>query len=62
LFPVDNAAALADAMERLARDPELRARCAVAARQRVADKFAADIIGRQIVDLYRQLQDQKSFA
>ena len=62
LFPVDNAAALADAMERLARDPELRARCAVAARQRVVDKFAADIVGRQIVDLYRQLQDQKSFA
>ena len=62
LFPVDNAAALADAMEWLARDPELRARYAMAARECVVDKFAADIIGRQIVDLYRQLQDQKSFS
>jgi glycosyltransferase involved in cell wall biosynthesis len=54
LFPVDNAAALADAMARLAVDSQLRARCAKAARELVVDKFAADIIGQQIVNLYRK--------
>jgi glycosyltransferase involved in cell wall biosynthesis len=53
LFPVDNAPALADAMARLAADPRLRARYAAAARKRVVERFAADIIGRQIVELYR---------
>jgi glycosyltransferase involved in cell wall biosynthesis len=55
LFPVDDAPALADAMARLAADPQLRARCAVAARKRVVEKFAAEIIGRQIVELYRSV-------
>jgi glycosyltransferase involved in cell wall biosynthesis len=55
LFPVDDAPALADAMARLAADPLLRAHCAAAARKRVVEKFAADIIGKQIVELYRQL-------
>ena len=40
MFPVDDAAALADAMERLAADPRLRARYAAAARKRVVDRFA----------------------
>ncbi len=52
LFPVDDAPALADAMERLARTPDLRARYAKAARDLVVEKFAADIIGRQTVALY----------
>jgi glycosyltransferase involved in cell wall biosynthesis len=55
LFPVDNAAALADAMARLAVDQTLRARCAAAARKLVVEKFAAEIIGRQTVALYRRL-------
>ena len=55
LFPVDDAAVLADSMERLAGDSQLRARCAAAARQLVVDQFDADIIGRQTVDLYRQV-------
>src|SRR5262249_42354850 len=55
LFPVDNAAALADAMERLAADPQLRARYATAARKLVVGRLAADVIGRQTVALYRQL-------
>jgi glycosyltransferase involved in cell wall biosynthesis len=55
LFPVDNAVALADAMERLAADPQLRARCAMAARARVVERFASKIIGRQIVELYRSV-------
>lgn len=53
LFPVDDAPALADAMARLAADPQLRARYAAAARNLVVEKFAADIIGRQTVELYR---------
>ena len=55
LFPVDDAAALADAMARLAADPQLRARCAAAARKLVAERFAAELIGRQIVELYRNI-------
>ena len=57
LFPVDDAAALADAMERLSRTPDLRARYAKAARDLVVEKFAADIIGRQTVALYRRMLD-----
>jgi len=53
LFPVDDVPALADAMERLAVDPQLRARCAMAARTRVVERFAGKIIGRQIIELYR---------
>jgi glycosyltransferase involved in cell wall biosynthesis len=60
LFPVDDAAALADAMQRLASDPQLRALYAAAARKRVVDQFASDIIGRQIVDLYRQVLNEKT--
>jgi glycosyltransferase involved in cell wall biosynthesis len=55
LIPVDNADALAAAMARLASAPELRARYAAAARHLVVERFAAKIIGRQIVQLYRQL-------
>jgi glycosyltransferase involved in cell wall biosynthesis len=58
LFPVDNAAALADAMARLAVDTRLRARCAAAARRLVVDKFAAEIIGCQTVALYKQFFDK----
>lgn len=59
LFPVDDAAALADAMQRLAAAPQLRARYAAAARQLVEAKFAADIIGRETVALYRRLLDTR---
>jgi glycosyltransferase involved in cell wall biosynthesis len=55
LFPVNDAAALADAMARLAGDPQLRSHCAVAARKLVEEKFAAELIGRQTVTLYRRL-------
>jgi glycosyltransferase involved in cell wall biosynthesis len=57
VFPVDDAAALADAMERLAADPRLRARYVADARKRVVDRFAAEIIGRQTIGLYRRLLD-----
>jgi len=54
LFPVDDAAALADAMARLASDQGLRTRYATAARKLVVERFAANIIGRQTVALYRR--------
>ncbi len=41
LFPVNDAAALAEAMARLGGDPGLRARCAAAARKLVVERFAA---------------------
>jgi glycosyltransferase involved in cell wall biosynthesis len=62
LFPVDDAAALADAMARLIADQALRARCAAAARKLVVEKFAAEIIGRQTVALYRRLLDAEQPA
>jgi glycosyltransferase involved in cell wall biosynthesis len=55
LFPVDDAHALADVMVRLASDQQLRADYALAARDLVVEKFAADIIGQQTVQLYRSL-------
>src|SRR6516225_3628187 len=55
LFPVDDVMALADAMTRLAADPQLRARYAMAARQRAVNEFSASMIGRQTVALYQRL-------
>jgi glycosyltransferase involved in cell wall biosynthesis len=55
LFPVNDVPALADAMERLAADPELRARYATAARKHVVNEFAASLIGHQTVALYERL-------
>jgi glycosyltransferase involved in cell wall biosynthesis len=55
LFPVDDAPALAAAMERLAGTPDLRARYGGAARRLAEEKFATGIIGAQTVTLYRQL-------
>ena len=60
LVPVDDASALADAMDRLAVALELRARYATAARNLVVEKFAADIIGRQTVQLYRRLLETQN--
>jgi glycosyltransferase involved in cell wall biosynthesis len=55
LVPVDDPRALADAMERLASARELRAQYGRAARNLAVERFAADIIGRQTVELYRRL-------
>jgi glycosyltransferase involved in cell wall biosynthesis len=55
LFPVDDATALADAMHKLAIAPQLRSCYGAAARNLVVEKFAADIIGVQILQLYRGL-------
>jgi glycosyltransferase involved in cell wall biosynthesis len=55
LVPLDNVLALADAMERLGADPQLRARYATAARGRVVNEFSASIISRQTVALYESI-------
>ncbi len=60
LVPVDEPTALADAIQRLLEDPQLRARFAAAARQRAVERFSADRVGSEIVALYRRLLDQFS--
>ena len=54
--PVDDAAALAGAMEKLASDTELRKRFAANARALVECKFSADAIGKETVVLYETLR------
>lgn len=56
LVPVDDAAALAEALERLAEDPDLRRRFGQAARKLVETAFSADEVGRQTVALYEALR------
>jgi glycosyltransferase involved in cell wall biosynthesis len=53
--PVDDAPALAEAMERLASDKEMRERFGANARALVEAKFSAEAIGRQTVALYDAL-------
>jgi glycosyltransferase involved in cell wall biosynthesis len=55
LFPVDDAPALAKAIAKLAAAPDLRRRYAAAARTLAVENFSADVIGRNIVDLYRKM-------
>jgi glycosyltransferase involved in cell wall biosynthesis len=54
-FPVDDAPALAEAIETLAGSPQLRARYGEAARRLAVERFSAQAIGRQTVDLYRRV-------
>ncbi len=60
LVPVDDASALAEAMARLAGAPDLRARYGAAARNLAVEKFATDIVGKQTVQLYRRLLDNRA--
>jgi len=55
LVPVDDPAALADALERLADDPGLRGRFGEAARGLVVERFSAERIGREAVALYEEV-------
>ncbi len=57
LVPVRDAVALADALERLARSPELRRRLGSEARHRVETEFADHIVHDRIIGLYRALLD-----
>jgi glycosyltransferase involved in cell wall biosynthesis len=58
LVPPGDQAALASAIDTLARSPELRARYGAAARRLVVQRFSEIAIGRQAVDLYRRLAPQ----
>ncbi len=53
--PVDDVAALAEAMQRMASDAGLRARLGKRARALVEAKFSSAAIGKQIVALYRSI-------
>jgi glycosyltransferase involved in cell wall biosynthesis len=55
LVPYDDAPALADAIATLAASPALRAQYGAAARKLAAERFSAEAIGRQTVDLYRRV-------
>ena len=55
LVPYDDAGALANAIEKLANSPELRTRYGAAARRLAVERFSAEAIGRQTVDLDRRL-------
>jgi glycosyltransferase involved in cell wall biosynthesis len=55
LVPVDDAPALAEAIKTLARAPHLRAQFGAAARRIVETQFSADLVGKQVVELYRAL-------
>ncbi len=55
LVPVDDSVALADAVQRLARDAALRAKFAAAGRALVEREFAASRVGADIVKLYRAM-------
>ena len=55
LVPVDDEAALADAIAQLADDADLRARFGAAGRALVEREFSSARIGNDIVELYRKL-------
>jgi len=52
LVPYDDDMALADAIATLAASPALRAQYGAAARKLAVERFSAEAIGRQTVDLY----------
>jgi glycosyltransferase involved in cell wall biosynthesis len=58
LVPLDDAAALADAIDRLARDPQLRRKFGQASRDLVEREFSSQRIGRDLIALYRRLLEQ----
>jgi glycosyltransferase involved in cell wall biosynthesis len=53
--PVGDARAFADAMAKLAGDPDLRKRFGANARRLVESRFSAEAIGREAVALYDKL-------
>lgn len=55
LVPVDDAHALAEALETLVRDPALRRRFAAEGRRMVESDLAADAVGAATVALYRDM-------
>jgi len=62
LVPVRAAEPLADALERLARDPAMRHRMGQAARAAVEEHFAEEIIVRDTLALYEALLDKTQLS
>lgn len=60
LVPIEDPAALSQAMLRLAGSPELRARYGQSARRLVIDKLSAEVIGQSVVELYDRVMRQTS--
>jgi glycosyltransferase involved in cell wall biosynthesis len=60
LVPADDASALAEAIDRLAGDAELRRRFGAAGRALVEAEFSEHHIGREIVALYAKLLDRSA--
>jgi glycosyltransferase involved in cell wall biosynthesis len=58
LVPLEDADALADAIERLALDAQLRWKFGKAGRELVERTFSSERIGRDVVALYRRLLEQ----
>lgn len=58
VVPVQDSAAIAAAIERLYRDPALRQRLGLAARERIGSSFRSEDTVRKTVDLYRSLVEQ----
>ncbi|MEX2495929.1 MAG: glycosyltransferase family 4 protein, partial [Woeseia sp.] len=55
VVPVKDSAAIAEAVERLYRDPQLRKRLGAAARERIATSFRSEDTIRKTIELYRSL-------
>ena len=55
LVPPRNAAALADAMQTLAENPQLRRRLGQRASELVCSRFTAEHINRQTINVYQEL-------
>jgi len=55
LVPVDNAAALADAIERLATNSELRQKLGLGARRLAEERFGSELIAAQVSALYSSI-------
>jgi glycosyltransferase involved in cell wall biosynthesis len=62
LVPPDDAEALADAIDRLARDAGLRRRFGQAGRELVEREFSSTRVGRDLVRLYRGILDDRGTA
>ncbi len=60
LVPPNDPNALANALDRLLADPQLRARMGAAGRERVLAAFGDDFILRQILEIYRRLLPTES--
>ena len=58
LVPPRDAAALADAMQTLAGDPQLRQRLGQRAREVVCSNFTIEHVNAQTIEIYRELLDE----